>query len=829
MKKTLLTLGLAAMATLGLSAAETSWSVEFKNAANNTQSDFTTSTTLDTFVESGASYLTGVTATEFSSYGQYGLKVGQNKKNGSITLGIAPASQVNPTKVEVQYSCNKDKSPQLEFKFNGIANANESMPKNDNYATATFTPSGVLTQLEFAKDNASTNNAEGFIYVHKVTVYYDDASGTPTVAAPQITMVEGDYGYTVEMTAAEGASIYYTDNGDEPTAASTLYTAPIEVWGNTTFKAIAKVGEDVSGVTTFTANPKYILTSIDDLMSIELEEGMEVPVVIKGNSTAIYKNGQRLFAKGGYAYALIFNNNATAIPDMNNGDVFSRVEGTYKIYNGLPEIADAVISADNITTGGTPVQPIIAEVETLGLNMLNYYVQVESANIESVSGKNATLKDNTGSIALYNQFGLENFENTENCKVAGFVSTYNNLQFLPISIAGGEEVVAAPEFNPESGTVPAFSKVELTAEEGAAIYWKYAAEDVYDEYDAEQGITLAGMPGNTVTINAYAEKNTVKSDVVTVTYTLGKADPSLRWLDKDGNEVDEVVVALDQNADELLPTVDGIIEAEPTLTSSNTAVAEIDTDIMGVKVVGVGETIITISVPESTTYAAGTASFKLVVVAEAQEDDIVATVDFLSDKNSSIAYNKNGSYKATWTSEDGKYVFNTVARLGEGTSNSNYPVLNTSDGLRIYASSNNIITVTAPENLLFSELVITTSDADVAHTPTIDGKAAVKVTEETPATRAATKQPGGDFSYKFDKPVGSFELSASGTSKNMPVAKIVMTMMTYQAAAVEGVDVEFDENAPVEYYNLQGVRVNNPGTGIYIRRQGTKVDKIYVK
>lgn len=36
-------------------------------------------------------------------------------------------------------------------------------------------------------------------------------------------------------------------------------------------------------------------------------------------------------------------------------------------------------------------------------------------------------------------------------------------------------------------------------------------------------------------------------------------------------------------------------------------------------------------------------------------------------------------------------------------------------------------------------------------------------------------------------------------------------------------------NAPVEYFNLQGVPVANPETGVYIRRQGTSVSKVYVK
>ncbi len=43
-------------------------------------------------------------------------------------------------------------------------------------------------------------------------------------------------------------------------------------------------------------------------------------------------------------------------------------------------------------------------------------------------------------------------------------------------------------------------------------------------------------------------------------------------------------------------------------------------------------------------------------------------------------------------------------------------------------------------------------------------------------------------------------------------------------------DIYIDNSeAAVEYYNLQGIRVANPENGIYIRRQGNKVSKVYVK
>lgn len=44
---------------------------------------------------------------------------------------------------------------------------------------------------------------------------------------------------------------------------------------------------------------------------------------------------------------------------------------------------------------------------------------------------------------------------------------------------------------------------------------------------------------------------------------------------------------------------------------------------------------------------------------------------------------------------------------------------------------------------------------------------------------------------------------------------------------VESVTV--DQNAPVEYYNLQGIRVQNPTGGLYIKRQGSKTSKVLIR
>lgn len=53
------------------------------------------------------------------------------------------------------------------------------------------------------------------------------------------------------------------------------------------------------------------------------------------------------------------------------------------------------------------------------------------------------------------------------------------------------------------------------------------------------------------------------------------------------------------------------------------------------------------------------------------------------------------------------------------------------------------------------------------------------------------------------------------------------TPFKYATAGIETVAAEAD--APVEYYNLQGMKVANPANGIYIERKGTAVRKIAIR
>lgn len=76
-----------------------------------------------------------------------------------------------------------------------------------------------------------------------------------------------------------------------------------------------------------------------------------------------------------------------------------------------------------------------------------------------------------------------------------------------------------------------------------------------------------------------------------------------------------------------------------------------------------------------------------------------------------------------------------------------------------------------------------------------------------------------------DKGVADFVIDV--VWNNMPIK---CTFVGQGAAAIEGIEID-SANAPVEFYNLNGVRVNGDSLapGIYIRRQGNDVKKILVR
>ena len=72
-------------------------------------------------------------------------------------------------------------------------------------------------------------------------------------------------------------------------------------------------------------------------------------------------------------------------------------------------------------------------------------------------------------------------------------------------------------------------------------------------------------------------------------------------------------------------------------------------------------------------------------------------------------------------------------------------------------------------------------------------------------------------------PAALFRLSSSYNATNDEI------VLHYNNGKSGIADIEAADNTPVEYYNLQGVRVENPSAGLYIRRQGNKTTKVIIK
>lgn len=84
-----------------------------------------------------------------------------------------------------------------------------------------------------------------------------------------------------------------------------------------------------------------------------------------------------------------------------------------------------------------------------------------------------------------------------------------------------------------------------------------------------------------------------------------------------------------------------------------------------------------------------------------------------------------------------------------------------------------------------------------------------------------SSESNGFFVARWDNvPAGSYVITERGGTGRF-------SAIAYEIGSQSGIaGIEADENAPVEYFNLQGVRVANPGNGLYIRRQGSKVSKV---
>ncbi|OIP82721.1 MAG: hypothetical protein AUK44_07030 [Porphyromonadaceae bacterium CG2_30_38_12] len=172
---------------------------------------------------------------------QLRLYYASNGNGCSLTLNPTNGATIN----EVKIYAVKNYAPTVKYNVDGGVDVDASLTET------TYTITGIAASASLKIRNANITNTQ--LRITSIEVTYTTGS-TTTVDAPSFTPVAGTY-YGVQnvslATSTDGATIYYTANGDAPTVSSTLYSSPIAVNSTTTLKAIAvKSGLDNSLVST---------------------------------------------------------------------------------------------------------------------------------------------------------------------------------------------------------------------------------------------------------------------------------------------------------------------------------------------------------------------------------------------------------------------------------------------------------------------------------------------------------------------------------------------------------------------------------------------------
>ena len=209
------------------------------------------------------------------------------------------------------------------------------------------------------------HNGKGRFFIDNLLVSVN--GGSSYVTPPTVTIAGNLHSTdtyfssaTVTMSADNGASVYYTLDGNEPSATSTLYTAPFTVTQTTTLKAIAVQNGNSSTVVTRNI-------TILDLNPIFFENfetnGLNQMNVTNVSGTHAWTTTAH--SGNTYAYANAYNQGATetwlitpAITPLNAGGVVLNFSSA-KNYNG-PDIA--VKYSTNYSGTGSPASATWTDV-----------------------------------------------------------------------------------------------------------------------------------------------------------------------------------------------------------------------------------------------------------------------------------------------------------------------------------------------------------------------------------------------------------------------------------------------------------------------------------
>lgn len=320
----------------------------------------------------------------------------------------------------------------------------------------------------------------------------------PAVAAPIFDPAGGTFDETQTVTITcetDNADIYYTNDGTEPDANSTLYTEPLTISSTTTLKAIAYYG----GVSSTVSTATYTIVAPANISSIT-EVG--TAYTVKGTVVAINSRGFVMGDGTGYVY---YYNNAAVSQSV--GDKV-KVAGTTGSYGHIIQFTNTatITTATTSNYDGTPAATVITEVPDYTTDYhLSTYFEFEGALTKSSNNYFITLGSSEIQISYptTEQGTALTALVGKNVHVTGYFTGINSNSKFTVMLESVEEVIvptitvspatASHTATDDQGTLditfenltvsdPENIDVELCDEDGeAATYDWFDAEIIYDE------------------------------------------------------------------------------------------------------------------------------------------------------------------------------------------------------------------------------------------------------------------------------------------------------------------------------------------------------------